>query len=609
MSGVGMPPYRRKGISNAVVIAVAMTILLVGFLSYAYMGRIGAEYLGKALPEKLRQEGERGSELIRIYIWSRNHTLEGEPVITILNVWGKDSEIDVFMVANRTGHVVNVVALGPPMKVPASTAVELSPSALGLAYRTFGELIEYVGGVLAHTVLGNAFGSTWGAPREDYVFGTIITTAVTNITTTVWEIPSVSVQTETNITDVTTLTYPEDWGGDALVIAYDHFESGAPGCEFGCKTDAVMGWRCDRRVSIVGEEKPKVPDYWDSVCGPGAENAPRFSWYLALNPLKIERYWAQYASGAKQWECNEAWLLKNVSLSVVASPTPVIYTAVYTIATSTVRRVYTVTPYTFQTLVSPTGYLTTVTTTIYPPPRWTTMTVSPIVELEALSAWITTRITTAVTGTTVVLHNVFPATIVTTEYRTFPGSTTITRQVYFQSRASYTVTLVIIRTATTSTGTTTIGTSATYTGKPLTATFTYEIVVGREVTYRRAGILTTTFNTEGLDSYQGGHTTGTYGPAPHLYFKLAYPVYIIHRYYERVYCSCQTYQSVEESGKEPPPPPPPNINATRIICDIRVENTETQTTETLPDGSTKVSTYYPIKAIYVNCRPYTPEKK
>jgi hypothetical protein len=83
-----------------------------------------------------------------------------------------------------------------------------------------------------------------------------------------------------------------------------------------------MGWRCDRRVSIVGEEKPKVPDYWDSVCGPGAENAPRFSWYLALNPLKIERYWAQYASGAKQWECNEAWLLKNVSLSVVASPTP-----------------------------------------------------------------------------------------------------------------------------------------------------------------------------------------------------------------------------------------------------------------------------------------------
>jgi hypothetical protein len=166
MSGVGMPPYRRKGISNAVVIAVAMMILLVGFLSYAYMGRIGAEYLGKALPEKLRQEGERGSELIRIYIWSRNHTLEGEPVITILNVWGKDSEIDVFMVANRTGHVVNVVALGPPMKVPASTAVELSPSALGLAYRTFGELIEYVGGVLAHTVLGQRIRLNMGRSKR-----------------------------------------------------------------------------------------------------------------------------------------------------------------------------------------------------------------------------------------------------------------------------------------------------------------------------------------------------------------------------------------------------------------------------------------------------------
>jgi len=275
------------------------------------------------------------------------------------------------------------------------------------------------------------------------------------------------------------------------------------------------------------------------------------------------------------------------------------------------------TRYTFQTLVSPAGYLTTVTTTIYPPPRWTTMTVSPTVELEDLSAWVTTHITTTVTGTIVVLHNVFPATIVTTEYHTLPGSITITREVYSSSRASYTVTLVIIRTATTSTRTTTISTFATYTGEPLTATLTYKIVVRREVTYRRAGILTTTFNTKGLDSYQGGHTTGTYGPAPHFYFKLVYPVYIIHRFYEKAGCSCQTYNPPREKGEEPtckPGDPLCNPDMKPPICDIKVTDEVTETTvtktQTLPDGSIKEILDVikkKEKKIYVICGPKQPK--
>jgi nucleotide-binding universal stress UspA family protein len=578
---------RPGGLSNAVAIAVAIIIVLAGLASFAYMGRIGAEYAGNVLPEKLKEEGERGSELLRIYIWSRNHTLEGEPVITILNVWGKDSEIDVIMVANTTGHVVKILALGPPMKIPASTAVEFRPSDLGLAYKTFGELIENVGGILAHTVLGSSFGSTWGAPREDYVFGSIATTAITNVTTTVWVVSSYSsVQEETTITAYTTQSYPEDWSGTAMIIAYDHVPD--PGCGMYRPCSEPD---CTKSQSVFGVERPGAL-CWSGLCGPGVDYAPRFSWYLAMNPLKIERY---YAESDPSWACSETLLLSRVTLSTITSPSPVIYTAVYTVtAAETIGiggwlqlpRTYT---YTFQTLVKPTGYLTTTTvTTGIPwwwapsaPPRWTTVTVNPIVITTRKAVGVVVSTATTVTKTTTILHDIFPSTIVKGEAHTFTGSTVCTVPITSQTKTPYTVTVVVVRPTATSTTTVTQTTSGTYTGHLFTTTFTYTIGGYTQVTYRKAGGLATTFNTEGLAEQQAGNMPGSYGSVQHLYFKLAYPVYVIHRYYDKVYCDCKTYSPPNEGGTHRGVS---NSTIGYVVCDIvvkQVENNGAVTKETI----------------------------
>jgi hypothetical protein len=88
--------------------------------------------------------------------------------------------------------------------------------------------------------------------------------------------------------------------------------------------------------------------------------------------------------------------------------------------------------------------------------------------------------------------------------------------------------------------------------------------------------------------YEEGDRPGAYGPAPHLYFKLIYPVYIIHRYYEKAGCSCQSYSPPKESGNRPPPPPPPDIRP--IKCDIVVQNVN-------QNG------FIVKRLYYVNCRP------
>jgi len=609
-----------RGLSNAIAIAVAIIILLAGFASFAYMGRVGVEYAGKVLPEKLREEGERGSELLRIYIYSRNHTLEGEPVISILNVWGKDSEIDVMMVANRTGHVVRVIAL--LLKIPASSLVELKPSDLGLAYKTFGELIEGVGGIIVHTVLGNSFGSTWGFPREEYIFASVTSTATESITTTVWEIPSYSVQEGTTISEYITLPYPEEWGGEAVIVAYDHL--GDPGC----------GWRrpcnypecyqgycnsqgyCKNMLNMFGYEKPKAAGFWCSLCGPGIEYVPRFSWEEVINPLKIERYYAKYESEDNcarcpyccdwelVWECSETWLLKNVTLSAV-DPGSAVYRVTYGVTgtgEATFKLEWSGGNYTFTSFMTPVGYRTNIqgyVTITFLPPSWkTTRTTYP-----ATTAVLIARESVKVETTVTTKHH-----IVETVTYTLTSSKPFTMTVILGDTRMLPYTVTVRYFFGGSTSTYTFSTYGTYIGTKTVKTLTYTVtatktVINTDILRYITEPRVPSGQTPDYAEYEGGHQPGTYGPVHHLYFKAVYPVYVIHRYYEKADCSCQSYESPREKGSKGPdidviPPQPPE-------CDIVVKNVKEMRTETITEGGTRRVVEVPavVKKIDVLCGP------
>jgi len=609
----------RPAISNAIAIAVAIIIVLAGLASFAYMGNVSTEYLGKALPEKLRQEGERGSELLRIYIWSRNHTLEGEPVITILNAWGKDSEIDVLMVANRTGHVVRVLALGPPMKIPASTAVEIRPSDLGLPYRTFGDLIQNIGGILAHTVLGNSFGSTWGMPREEYVFGSIATTAITNVTTTAWVVTGfTSVQEETTINLYTTLSYPPEWGGNALIIAYDHLGT-PPNCQGRYPTPWREGYK--EFEAVGGEEKPKISSHFCDICGPGAESVPRFTWYLVRSPYRIIRIFGEYrwicsspnvfCGWDPYWECRETWVLRNVTISAV-EPTPLGYRTVYQISGSgqaVEKWEWFGGKFTFFTYQSPAGYVTKVwpgQPTLVCDPQWNAYTTSYLATGPILQAFVSTTTYCPYSDPAVCYNMPWERrTVTTTSYYTamqslqpitVTGTTTTTVTVTLNrplETVTHTVTGVKPATATlfyedkNRVYTYTITAYGTYwnpwTRVCVTSTYgRYAAVIYGTPTYTFTTTTTHTtvppnfatvtnpyspYNAE-YEGYEAGNKPGIYGQNVHLYFKVVYPVYIIHRYYEKVDCDCKTYSSPSTGGEGPKLPSTP-IRIPK--CDVRVE--------------------------------------
>jgi len=627
----------RPAISNAIAIAVAIIIVLAGLATFAYMGNVSTGYLGKALPEKLRQEGERGSELLRIYIWSRNHTLEGEPVITILNAWGKDSEIDVLMVANRTGHVVRVLALGPPMKIPASTAVEIRPSDLGLPYRTFGDLIQNIGGILAHTVLGNSFGSTWGMPREEYVFGSIATTAITNVTTTAWVVTGfTSVQEGTTISLYTTLSYPPEWNGNALIIAYDHLGDARCGDKSPCSEPecSVNGYcnyydYCKNIGSTRGDEKPKMPGYFCDVCGPAVEAAPRFSWYLAMNPLRIDRFYGRYDRDCEStscrnclcsygccwkplWECSESWVLKNVTLSAVDPSIAAVYVVTYAVTgtgQATARWAWLGGRYTFTSFMTPIDYRTTTAgyvTITFLPPRWSTIGTTYPVTTSLAPRTTDVKAETTVTATTVYVGEATPQYIVETRTHTLTSSTPYTTTVILGATTGmlpYRVTVVWYYPVH-HTKTYTFSTYGSYIGTAV-ETLTYTVTATKTITYVRIPLESSVAwpsiteprmppgYTPEYAKYEEGDRPGAYGPAPHLYFKLIYPVYIIHRYYEKAGCSCQSYSPPKEGGQSPKCKPGdplcyPDIRP--VKCDIVVQNVNQN------DFITK-------KLYYANCRP------
>ncbi len=625
----------RRGLSNAVVIAVAMLILLIGFTSYTYIGLQNVNY-AKKIAEELREEGEKGSELLRIYIWSRNHTLEGEPVISILNVWGKDSQIDVILIANRTGHVVKVIALSPLITIPASTIVEFKPSDLGLHYTTFQEFAENIGGIMVHTVAGNSFGSTWGMPREENVYGIIQSTSITNITTSVWVIPSYTIQEGTTISEYMTLTYPSEWDVPAFIIVYNHFQGLTGDCAgyrnpYYCNTISCYGGccykLCQKKAWIFGEEEPAAGINFDSDTSTTV-NKPRFSWMLVKNPLLAYKYWAQlkneddsWCSYEKQWECTQEYVLKNVTLSKISQDKVVVYKADYrAILTGTLRfpeqqqeyppqqQGYTVT---FSSFLSPIGYTTTTTGFVLIfTPSWVTEVAQPvttarynIIEYTIITTLQTYALTTLPYGITIGSQTIIPkiteTTTVTTTLTSQPAkviktitTTTGTRTTTITTtQETFPYTIIVVGKATTRT--TTQYEKGTYIA-PVTISGKYTAIGSTIITY--TPISTTSAPVPGSE-YEAGHTVGTYGQVPYLYFKLVYPIYIIHRYYQASVCGCTSFQpskptgSEDDGGRGGGDGVPPK-------CNIVVKQVSTPKEMTVTEyGVPKTITYHEVKKV------------
>lgn len=287
----------RRGISNAIVILATLLILLVGFASYAYIGASTVNY-AKRVEEEVRHQALLESELIRIYLWSENRSLSGAPRITLLNAWGRDSYVKYLIVVNKAYEPIREIVFNPPLQVPASSRVELSPASIGLNYATFKDMADNVAGVYIYTENGNSFGSTWGHPREENIVGATTAVASSTVNTTAWHIPVIYGDQATTVSLYETLPYPEEWDAPALIVAENIFESAPRSCipsitVVPCFPSSRNIPECYREefkwVERYGNERPKAggptafPARWRVN---GVDVQPMFTWYLAENPLK-----------------------------------------------------------------------------------------------------------------------------------------------------------------------------------------------------------------------------------------------------------------------------------------------------------------------------------
>ncbi|MEM0261306.1 MAG: hypothetical protein QXN17_01465, partial [Nitrososphaerota archaeon] len=181
---------RRGALTNAIVIMLVILTLIAGFIGYAVIGTSSVNY-ARRVEEEVRHQAEKESEVIRIYLYSHNHTLNGLPKITIVNVWGKDSQIKYLVALNKTHHPIIEMVFNPPLNVPASGKLDLEPASIGLNYQTYKEMADNLEGIYLYTVAGNSFGSTWGYPREENIIGTQTTIAFSTSTTKVLYIPNI----------------------------------------------------------------------------------------------------------------------------------------------------------------------------------------------------------------------------------------------------------------------------------------------------------------------------------------------------------------------------------------------------------------------------------
>jgi hypothetical protein len=205
---------RRKGQGSASISAVV--VFLSALLALGLMATILPPVANvlSGFREGLRERGERGSELIRIYIHTANETELEPPIITIINGYDRESVLTDYVVVARDGRVLAAGKMGGSLggiRIPAGARIDLTPADFGLSYGTFAAMADEVKAIYVRTAEGNSFGSSYGPPPKinpDYQLS--ITQRSQHI------IVIGSTTTRYNFTILGNLTLPTT--GDALVV-------------------------------------------------------------------------------------------------------------------------------------------------------------------------------------------------------------------------------------------------------------------------------------------------------------------------------------------------------------------------------------------------------
>jgi len=200
----------RLGSASVSAVAVFIALLLA-------IGALAAlsptvSQLFSANREGLRERGERGAELVRIYVHSTDETELGEPIITIINSHDRPSILTDYVVVSRRGEVLAAGKVGGSLsglRLEPGERVDMRPGDLGLSYATFAEMADAVKAIYFRTAEGNSFGSSYGPPPDDdaritYSFSTTRSYAI--------EIPSTTTSYSYSIDG----TFPTL--GEALVV-------------------------------------------------------------------------------------------------------------------------------------------------------------------------------------------------------------------------------------------------------------------------------------------------------------------------------------------------------------------------------------------------------
>jgi hypothetical protein len=160
---------RRRGQGSASISAVV--VFLSALLALGLMATIlppVADVLS-GFREGLRERGERGSELIRIYIHTANETELEPPIITITNGYDRESILTDYVVVARDGRVLAAGKMGGSLdgiRIPAGARIDLTPADFGLSYGTFAAMADEVKAIYVRTAEGNSFGSSYGPPPK-----------------------------------------------------------------------------------------------------------------------------------------------------------------------------------------------------------------------------------------------------------------------------------------------------------------------------------------------------------------------------------------------------------------------------------------------------------
>jgi hypothetical protein len=205
---------RRKGQGSASISAVV--VFLSALLALGLMATIlppVADVLS-GFREGLRERGERGSELIRIYIHTANETELELPIITIINGYDRESILTDYVAVARDGRVLAAGKMGGSLggiRIPAGARIDLTPADFGLSYGTFAAMADEVKAIYIRTAEGNSFGSSYGPPPKiDPDYQLSITQRSQHI------IVIGTTTTSYNFTILGNLTLPTT--GDALVV-------------------------------------------------------------------------------------------------------------------------------------------------------------------------------------------------------------------------------------------------------------------------------------------------------------------------------------------------------------------------------------------------------